>query len=140
MAGVGGIGSPDCQSGTDDHLHRSALAGSGDAPTTEQRSILNSFIPVFIACLTGALLGYVVRLGVKAIRPRRAGGAGPARGATPDGADRFTDLISIAAGVAAIIVVCSTGTPAVWEVAFIFAYFWPVLLHLLLRSAGPPVA
>jgi hypothetical protein len=104
---------------------------------------LNSFIPVFIACLAGLLLGFVVRLGVKAIRPRRAagaGGAGPARGAPPDGADRFADLISIAAGVAAIMVVCSTGTPEVWEVAFIFAFFWPVLLHLLLRSVGPPVA
>lgn len=104
---------------------------------------MNSFIPVFIACLTGSLLGYLVRLGVKAIHPRRATGAegaGSTPPAAPDGADQLADLILAAAGVAAIIAVCSTGTPAVWEVAFIFAYFWPVLLHLLLRSAGPPAA
>lgn len=54
------------------------------------------------------------------------------------GADRVADLVCLALGVAALVVVCVTGTPAVWEIAFLFAFLWPVGLRLILRLAERP--
>ena len=89
---------------------------------------VNSFIPVFLACVAGPLLQFVVLLVVRIIRPERS----------RMGADRTTDLICGALGVAALVVVCVAGMPAVWEIALLFSYFWPVVLRLILRPAERP--
>ena len=84
---------------------------------------VNSFIPVFIACLAGPVLQFVVTLAVRGLARRD---------------DRTTDLICGALGVAALVVVCVAGMPAVWEIALLFSYFWPVVLRLILRPAERP--
>ena len=84
---------------------------------------VNSFIPVFIACLAGPVLQWVVSLGVRVIGRR---------------ADRTSDLICGALGVAALGVVCVAGMPAVWEIALLFSYLGLVLLRLILRPADRP--
>jgi len=84
---------------------------------------VNSFIPVFIACLAGPVLQFVVSLGVRVVRRQ---------------ADRTTDLICGALGVAALGVVCVAGMPAVWEIALLFSYLGLVLLRLILRPADRP--
>jgi len=84
---------------------------------------VNSFIPVFLACVAGPLLQFVVLLVVRIICRR---------------ADRTTDLICGALGVAALGVVCVAGMPAVWEIALLFSYLGLVLLRLILRPADRP--
>jgi len=81
---------------------------------------MNNFIPVLIACLAGLGLETLVRLIIGIVHAQAA-------------ADRFTDLICALAAVAALVVVCAIGTPTVWEIAFLFSFFWPVLLRQVLR-------
>jgi hypothetical protein len=90
---------------------------------------LKTFIPVFFACLAGPVVQIVVSLAIRTFRSR-ADGAGDA--------GRTTDLILSAACVAALVVVCTTGTPTVWEIAFLFSFLWPVLLRVILRFTRQP--
>jgi len=88
---------------------------------------LSPFVPVFFACLAGPVLQLLVSTGVRLARPRAA---------DRRSVDRTTDRICVVAAVAALVVVCATGTPAVWEITFLFSFLWPVLLRQILRVSG----
>lgn len=99
---------------------------------------MKSFLPEFIACICGVVLGYGLRLWAKLVRARRAareaaGAAVPPNRSATERAERRFDLISIIVCMLAVGILCSTTTPKGWQIAFLFGYLWPVILHQVLR-------
>ena len=101
---------------------------------------MKSFLPEFIAAICGVILSFGIRLWGKSVREKAAARQTAAGGTPPVAAraDRRLDIIATSVGIIAIAVACSTATPKGWEVAFLFGFLWPVILHIVLRYPDPP--